>query len=60
MLIYVLMCWRFIANPNLVCDEEIRKNTKQEKKVLGVTLNNKLNFATHLLSLKMPTKNLMH
>ena len=38
---------------NLVCGAEILKNTTQEK-VLGVTLNNKLNFATHLLSI---TKN---
>ena len=38
---------------NLVCGDEILKNTKQEK-VLGVTLDNKLNFATHLLNI---TKN---
>ena len=38
---------------SLVCVDEIHKNTKQEK-VLGVTLNNKLNFATHLLNI---TKN---
>ena len=38
---------------NLVCVDEIHKNTKQEK-VLGVTLNNKLNFAAHLLNI---TKN---
>ena len=38
---------------NLVCGEEILKNTKQ-KKVLGVTLDNKLNFATYLLNI---TKN---
>ena len=38
---------------NLVCDDEILKNTKQEK-VVGVTLDNKLNFATHLLNI---TKN---
>ena len=37
-------------NHNLVCGDEIFKNTKQEK-VLGLTLNNKLNFATHLLSI---------
>ena len=35
---------------NLVCGDEILKNTKQEK-VLGVTLDNKLNFATHLLNI---------
>ena len=38
---------------NLVCGDEILKNTKQEK-VLGVTLENKLNFATQLLNI---TKN---
>ena len=38
---------------NLVCGHEILKNTKQEK-VLGATLDNKLNFATHLLNI---TKN---
>ena len=32
---------------NLACGDKILKNTKQEK-VLGVTLDNKLNFATHL------------
>ena len=32
---------------NQVCGDEILKNTKQEK-VLGVTLDNKLNFAIHL------------
>ena len=30
---------------NRVCSDEILKNTKQEKKVLRVTLENKLNFA---------------
>ena len=35
---------------NLVCGDEILKNTKQEK-VLGVTLDNKLNFATYLLNI---------
>ena len=35
---------------NLVCGDGILKNTKQEK-VLGVTLDNKLNFATHLLNI---------
>ena len=35
---------------NLVCGDEILKNTRQEK-VLGVTLDNKLNFATHLLNI---------
>ena len=38
---------------NLVCSDEILKNAKQEK-VLAVTLDNKLNFATHLLNI---TKN---
>ena len=38
---------------NLVCGDEILKNTKQEK-VLGVTLGNKLDFTTHLLNI---TKN---
>ena len=46
-----------LLQTNMVCGDEILKNTKQEK-VLGVTLDNKLNFATHLLNI---TKNaLMH
>ena len=35
---------------NLVCGDAILKNSKQEK-VLSVTLDNKLNFATHLLNI---------
>ena len=38
---------------NLVCGYQILKKAMQEK-VLGVTLDNKLNFATHLLNI---TKN---
>ena len=38
---------------NLVCGNETLKNSKQEK-VLGVTIDNKLNFATHLSNI---TKN---
>ena len=38
---------------NLVCGNEILKNTKQGK-VLGVTLDNQLKFATHSLNI---TKN---
>ena len=38
---------------NLVCGDEILKNAKQEK-VLGVTLDNKAKFATHLSNI---TKN---
>ena len=38
---------------NLVCGDEILKNTKQEK-VFGVTLENQLNLAIHLLNI---TKN---
>ena len=38
---------------NLVCSDEILKNAKQEK-VLAVTLDNKPNFAAHLLNI---TKN---
>ena len=38
---------------NLVCGNETLKSGKQEK-VLGVTINNKLNFATHLSNI---TKN---
>ena len=38
---------------NLVCANETLKNSKQEK-VLGVTIDNKLNFATHLSNI---TKN---
>ena len=37
---------------NLVCGNETLKNSNQ--KVLGVTIDNKLNFATHLLNI---TKN---
>ena len=43
---------------SLVCGNQILEKTIQEK-VLGVTLDNKLNFAPHLLSLKMPAS-LMH
>lgn len=43
---------------NPVCDEEILKNTKEEK-VLGVTSDKKFNFATHLLNIsKNDNKNL--
>ena len=49
MVIYVVRC---LLQTNLVCGDEILKNTKQEK-VLGVTLD-KFNFATHLLNI---TKN---
>ena len=52
MLIDVVRCWRFMQT-NLVCGDEILKNSKQEK-MLGVTLDNKLNFATQLLNI---TKN---
>ena len=38
---------------NLACENETLKNSKQEK-VLGVTIENKLNFATHLSNI---TKN---
>ena len=38
---------------NLLCGNETLKNSKQEK-VLGVTIDNKLNFVTHLLNI---TKN---
>ena len=38
---------------NLVCGNETLKSGKQEK-VLGVTINNKLNLATHLWNI---TKN---
>ena len=38
---------------NLVCGNKTLKNSKQEE-VLGVTIDNKLNFATHLLNI---TKN---
>ena len=38
---------------NLVCGDEVLKNTKQEE-VSGVTLDNKINLATHLLNI---TKN---
>ena len=35
---------------SMVCGDQILKNTKQEE-VLCVTLDNKLNFATHLLNI---------
>ena len=35
---------------NLVCENETLKNSKQEQ-VLGVTIDSKLNFATHLLNI---------
>ena len=38
---------------NLVCGNETLQNSKQEK-VLGITIENKLNFAPHLLNI---TKN---
>ena len=38
---------------NLLCGNETLKNSKQEK-ILGVTIDNKLNFVTHLLNI---TKN---
>ena len=41
-----------LLQAHLVCADEILKNTKQDR--LGVTLDNKLNFATNLLSI---TKN---
>ena len=43
----------------LICGDQILEKTIQEK-LLGVTLDNKLNFATYLLkSLKIPAS-LMH
>ena len=39
----------------LVCSDEILKSAKQEK-VLGVTLDNKLNFDTHLLNINPLTR----
>ena len=36
--------------PDLVCGSETLKNSKQEK-VLGVTIDNRLNFATHFLNI---------
>ena len=44
---------------NLVCGNEAFKNSKQEK-VLGVTIDNKLNFAKHLSNIIKKTLNLMH
>ena len=38
---------------DLVCGSETLKNSKQEK-VLGVTIDKRLNFATHILNI---TKN---
>ena len=42
-----------VLQTNLVCGNETLKNSKQEK-VLGVTIDNTLNFATHLSNI---TKN---
>ena len=42
-----------LLQTNLVCGDQILEKTIQEK-LLGVTLDNKLNFATHLLNI---TKN---
>ena len=42
-----------ILQTNLVCGDQILEKAMQEK-VLGVTLDNKLNFATHFLNI---TKN---
>ena len=48
----------YLLKTNLVCDDEILTNTKQEK-VLGVKLDNKFIFATHLLNIsKNDNKNL--
>ena len=48
----------YLLKNNLVCDDEILTNTKQEK-VLGVKLDNKFYFATHLLNIsKNDNKNL--
>ena len=45
---------------NLVCGDEILESPKQEIS-LGVTLDNKLNFATHLLNTtKNAARSLMH
>ena len=43
----------------LVCGDEILKNTKQEK-VLRVKLDNRLNFATHLLNITKNANNRFH
>ena len=40
---------------SLVCGDEILRSTKQEI-VLGATLDNKLNFASHLLSIANANK----
>ena len=45
---FILLGVDDLLQTNLVWGDEILKNTKQEK-VLGVTLDNKLTFATHLL-----------
>ena len=48
----------YLLKTNLVCDDEILTNSKQEK-VLGVKLDNKFIFATHLLNIsKNDNKNL--
>ena len=45
---FILLGVDDLLQTNLVWGDEILKNTKLEK-VLGVTLDNKLTFATHLL-----------
>ena len=49
----MLLRFDYPLQTNLVRDYQILEKTIQEK-VLGVTLDNKLNFATHLLNI---TKN---
>ena len=57
MLIYVARFDDSLQNNLVFVDEQILKNAKQEK-VLGVALDNKLNFVTHLqVSLKKSTRN---
>ena len=46
---FMLLGVDYSLQTNIICGDKILKSIKQEK-VLGVTLDNTLNFATHLLS----------
>ena len=48
-----------LLQTNLECGDQILQKTIQEK-LLGVTLGNKLNFATQLLNITKNANKLMH
>ena len=47
---FMLLSFDDELQTNLVCGNKTLKNSKQEK-VLRVTIDNKLNFATHLVNI---------